>query len=171
MINYDPVSKIHESENGSIVLEVQEKSTKKHYALKLIGPLSYNLNRIIFERENNALKVLNGYEEIVHTYNVTRKLTYRKKRDFGGILLELIDGIPLSQFDAKDYSDTQKYNICIQIARGIMHAHDNGIIHRDIKPSNIMLTQSGKIKIIDFGSSKIKSLIERDTISNFYSPL
>lgn len=40
------------------------------------------------------------------------------------------------------------------VLSGIMALHDAGYIHRDIDPSNIMITSSGKVKIIDFGISK-----------------
>lgn len=45
----------------------------------------------------------------------------------------------------------QALDIEIQVLRGLDHAHSHGIEHRDIKPSNIMLTQSGGVKIVDFG--------------------
>src|SRR5699024_6906593 len=41
--------------------------------------------------------------------------------------------------------------------RGIQHAHDRGIIHRDIKPQNILMADSGKVKITDFGIAKALS--------------
>lgn len=41
-----------------------------------------------------------------------------------------------------------------QIASGLVHAHERGIIHRDIKPSNIMLDENGTPMIADFGLSK-----------------
>ena len=48
-------------------------------------------------------------------------------------------------------------DIAAQIGRGLEYAHQNGVIHRDIKPSNICLTQSGRVKIMDFGIAKLVS--------------
>ncbi|MBT8401623.1 MAG: serine/threonine protein kinase [Rhodothermia bacterium] len=42
----------------------------------------------------------------------------------------------------------------IQIASGLAHAHDKGIVHRDIKPANIMIVD-GHIRIVDFGLSGV----------------
>ena len=41
-----------------------------------------------------------------------------------------------------------------QIGRGILAAHEHGILHRDIKPANILRKESGALVIIDFGSAK-----------------
>lgn len=44
--------------------------------------------------------------------------------------------------------------IATQVANGLARAHERGIIHRDIKPSNVMLSESGQVRIVDFGLAK-----------------
>jgi len=44
----------------------------------------------------------------------------------------------------------------IQIANGLQFAHENHILHRDIKASNIMITDTGQVKIMDFGLARFR---------------
>ena len=48
---------------------------------------------------------------------------------------------------------TKLLPILIQTARGLFVAHSHGVIHRDVKPANIMVSDTGNVKITDFGVS------------------
>lgn len=51
----------------------------------------------------------------------------------------------------KRIPEAEVLNIAIQVASGLQHAYQRGLIHRDIKPGNILFNDGGNPKIIDFG--------------------
>jgi Tol biopolymer transport system component len=65
---------------------------------------------------------------------------------------ELIDGSTLRDEIGKTaLSPRRILEIATQVADGLAAAHEAGIVHRDIKPENVVLTRSGRAKIVDFG--------------------
>ncbi len=47
--------------------------------------------------------------------------------------------------------------VALQIAEALCAAHERGVIHRDIKPHNILITESGDVKVTDFGIARAAS--------------
>lgn len=175
MDNYEVLEVIHTSRtNETIILKVKEKNKKtcdKVYALKLIGSLNNRFQKLIFKREVEALRTLNSCDSIVKIRDYLLNAEFRGKSDWGLILLDYVDGVNLEDLDLSSLSQIEKYELCLKILKAIEEAHNNNVLHRDIKPSNIIYnTETGEVKIIDFGTSKIKSIVEQETTLPFYSP-
>jgi serine/threonine-protein kinase len=75
------------------------------------------------------------------------------------IVMEFIDGITLKEMIKRraPFSNEETITIAIQLASALSHAHENNVVHRDIKPQNILITNSGRVKITDFGIARASS--------------
>jgi len=106
----------------------------------------------IFKRDSKALSLLNNPNIIDYkdsgsdNGNFYIAMEYFKSQN-------LIDYVKNNSLEY-----TEKLQIVLDILNGIQDAHDKRIIHRDLKPSNILINEEKKIKIIDFGISKILDL-------------
>ena len=49
---------------------------------------------------------------------------------------------------------TEAVHIALEIAQALVHASERGVVHRDIKPSNIIITPSGRAKLVDMGLAR-----------------
>jgi hypothetical protein len=73
------------------------------------------------------------------------------------IAMEFIRGVSLRQFiQQKSLSHRRALEIVLQVAYALCHLHTHGVIHRDLKPENILITESGEIKVIDFGIAQLQ---------------
>ncbi|MBI3902278.1 MAG: protein kinase [Nitrosomonadales bacterium] len=82
-----------------------------------------------------------------------------ESEDVAYIAMELMEGreLKVAMDGMRRLSTEEVLNIAIQVADGLFHAHQRGIVHRDIKPSNIMLVGDEHVKIADFGIAQMST--------------
>ena len=146
---YTIVEKIGEGGMGE-VYRAEDSRLKRHVALKVLPEsVANDPERLArFQREAESLAALDP-SNIVTIYSVeeadgVRFLTMALIE--GETLSSLIPatGLPLDKF----------FEIAEPIADALAAAHDAGITHRDIKPSNIMVSDDGRVRVLDFGLAK-----------------
>ena len=99
-----------------------------------------------------------------------------KDGDWAFIVMKLVDGKNLRDLAATedDSKVDHQYRsmvgdwcaiarLAANVASGLQHLHDNGIVHRDVKPSNLILDAQGKVWITDFGLAKLTELADQLT--------
>jgi serine/threonine protein phosphatase PrpC len=98
----------------------------------------------------------------VNSAHVLKPCLQSRRRNYLYVITEYIDGQTLTQWmidNPKPDLETIR-RIVEQIARGLQAFHRMEMLHQDIRPDNIMIDKTGTVKIIDFGSTKVKGVVE-----------
>jgi len=106
-----------------------------------------------FEHEARAASSLN-HPNIITIYDVALD------HETPYLVTELLEGETLrQQMRAGPLPPRRAIEHAVQIAHGLSALHSKAIIHRDLKPENIFLTNSGHLRILDFGLAKTSRLL------------
>jgi len=131
----------------------------RHVALKL---LRADADPARFEREAHAVASLS------HP-NICRLYDYGSEGGRPFMVFEHMPGGTLEERlgTGEPLSDSETQAIASEVAAGLAHAHDRGLIHRDLKPANILFDEEGRAKISDFGIARmagVDTLTEAGTL-------
>ncbi|MGD2113505.1 MAG: protein kinase, partial [Acidobacteriota bacterium] len=107
-----------------------------------------------FAREAKTLAGLN-HPNIVTVYSVEEAGDQRL------LVMELIEGRTLAEvIPSGGLTEERFFELAIPLADALSAAHARGVTHRDLKPSNIMITEDGRVKVVDFGLAKLRQEAE-----------
>ena len=104
-----------------------------------------------FKREAQAAGKLN-HPNVVSMYDVGFD------QGFHYIVMEYVSGCTLKEYiqhHGDQVTVQEAVKITVAIAEGLEHAHMMGIVHCDVKPHNILITDSGRVKVTDFGIARV----------------
>ncbi|MGL6226607.1 MAG: protein kinase domain-containing protein [Thermoguttaceae bacterium] len=125
---------------------------KRSAAIKIIqgyrSHIDSSVNR--FYKEMEAIGKL-------HHPNIVQAFDAGETQGEPYIVMELLDGMDLSQYVKQHgpFAPNDAVALIRQVAMGLQHAHDAGIVHRDVKPSNIQITPDGTAVLLDLGLARL----------------
>ena len=71
------------------------------------------------------------------------------------VVMEYVDGTDLASWLVERRSTAEILEVFGQAARGLLAAHQRGVVHRDVKPANILIGADGRVRVADFGLSRL----------------
>lgn len=159
---YEIIRELHKNHRSHIYLAVDTES-KEQVVLKAPSVDLRNnneyLERFLLE-EWVARRINNAH--------VLKPCQQTRKRNYLYTTAEFIKGQTLSQWmlDNTEPDIEAVRSILEQIAIGLRAFHRQEMLHQDIRPENIMIDETGTVKIIDFGSTRVAGLSETNSSLN-----
>lgn len=150
VLNYQLIEKLGSGGMGQIY-KAQDMRLNRFVAIKVLPPDQSGdpERQRRFYQEAQAASALN-HPNIVTIHNII------DEGDTLYIVMEYIAGKTLLEMiPAGGLRVPELLRYAAQMADALGAAHEAGIIHRDLKPANVMVTESGLVKVLDFGLAKL----------------
>src|SRR5713226_3266204 len=138
----------------SAVIRARDTQLDRTVALKILPPeMAANPENILrFHQEARAAAKLDHE-------NIARVFFCGEDQGLHFISFEFVEGETLRALVERRgvLPVAETINYLLQIATGLAHAGERGVVHRDIKPSNIIITPNGRAKLVDMGLARSQS--------------
>jgi len=154
--NYEILSKLGEGGMG-MVFKARHRRMKRNVALKVLPPSLIDSADALgrFHREVEAAA------KLTHP-NIAAAFDADDADGVHFLVMEYVDGPNLSAYIKRvgPIPVAAALRLIGQAARGLAHAHGQGVIHRDIKPGNLLIDSGGAVKILDMGLARLNADLE-----------
>src|SRR5919106_1668893 len=97
--------------------------------------------------------------------NIVTVLTAEQQDNVFFIVMEYVPGDTLEEIIAREGAMdlSRALDFTCQICNAVDHAHNAGILHRDLRPGNMLVSESGMLKVTDFGTSRFLEIAAHGT--------
>ncbi|HYD96154.1 MAG TPA: protein kinase [Noviherbaspirillum sp.] len=106
--------------------------------------------------------------------NIVRVYDFDRDGPMVYLTMEYLQGGPLSRVLRAPGFKGMPYDEAMHIVRGVgnalAYAHERGFVHCDLKPANVFLTDSGEVKVIDFGIARVFHKPEEEVEATVFDP-
>ncbi len=144
----------------SYVYAAYDQELKEPVALKIIKPELVADEELVerFKREVRIARQIQ-HPNVIRIFEFGRVLVRDKPLYY--LTMELLQGQDLATERAwrQTSSLERAIGITVQLCDALGEAHRRGVIHRDVKPANIFIDLEGRAKLMDFGISRLRSLV------------
>ncbi len=158
LLHYRIVSRLGAGAMGEVFV-AEDLKVHRSVALKIL-PAAFASDpkrRERFEREARIVGALN-HPNIVTLHSV------ESGDDQLFITMELVRGTVLADRIPRDgMRVTEFLDLAIPMADALASAHGSGVVHRDLKPHNIMVSDDGRVKVLDFGLAQAHALMDESS--------
>jgi eukaryotic-like serine/threonine-protein kinase len=150
---YNLVSELGRGAMG-VVFKAEDPLLNRTVAIKTILLMDDPAARAEYEarffQEAKAAGGLN-HPNLITIHDVGRE------GDVAYMAMELLEGTELREMMSRGRQPLPfALEAVAQVADGLAHAHEHGVVHRDIKPANIMIMRDRRAKIMDFGIARVR---------------
>ena len=134
------------------VFQAEHRVMVRNVAIKVINQELTNQPEVVerFRQEVRAAAKL-SHPNIVTAHDA------EQTGDLHFLVMEYVDGTDLARYVRKKgpLDPGLVAHVGRQVALGLNHAAQHGMVHRDIKPQNLIITKSGRVRILDFGLARL----------------
>ena len=150
--NYRIIKELGHGGMGSVFLaERADGEFKQQVALKLLRNAFANDEQVQrFKSERQILASLN-HDHIARLLD--GGVTHYGQPFY---VMEYVQGTPIDNYCRDhDLGIKERLNLFLDICSAVQYAHNKLVVHRDLKPANILVTNDGRVKLLDFGIAKV----------------